>query len=254
MSDVRRCLVGGFIFSNKNNERKMYKTIRLICSFSKKLSKETLYHDECFMKIGTPVETTKRVGSTPFDRMDNHKMKKKKEKPTVDNRSGKRKKHVDDKSTPLLRRTFAHCATCNHAKCFVFVTLIMCVITGHWYLSSHGHLDHILHVQKHAVYQKISEKHLDATETNLMNIMYSNQVKAAIIGRIMEAVRSQKGRTGRLLPTTIHNAAKRHSEAMDLLSGISKHWSVAEKTIAQLEVQGISYYALMMDKHDTAFA
>ena len=206
------------------------------------------------MKIGTPVETTKRVGSTPFDRMDNHKMKKKKDKPTVDNRSGKRKKHVDDKSTPLLPRTFAHCATCNHSKCFVFVTLIMCDITGHWYLSSHGHLDHILYVQKHAVYQKISEQHLDATETNLMNIMYSNQVKAVIIGRIMEALRSQKGRTGRLLPATVHHAAKRHQEAMDLISGISKHWSVAEKTIAQLEVQGISYYALMMDKHDNVFA
>ena len=253
MSHVKQSLPGVSFFTNNNTKGKRHKTIRLVCSFSKKLSKETLYQDECFMKIGTPLEPTKRLGSNPFGRMDHQKLKQKKEKPTVDNRSGKWQKHVDDESAPLLPRTYGHSATCNHAKCSVFVTLIMCVFTGYWYLSSNGHLDHILHVQKHAMYQRISEKHLDASETNLVNILYSNQVKASIIGRIMESLRSQKGRTGRLLPATVHHAAKRHQEAMDLISGISKHWSVAEKTIAQLEVQGISYYALMMDKHDNVF-
>ena len=52
----------------------------------------------------------------------------------------------------------------------------------------------------------------------------------------------------------VYNAAQRHREAINLAQGISKDWSVAQKTIAQLEALGVSYYALMMDKHDQVFA
>ena len=48
--------------------------------FSKILSKNTLYRDECFMKIGTPVEPIKVRGSTTFDRLGNAKLKRKKKK------------------------------------------------------------------------------------------------------------------------------------------------------------------------------
>ena len=41
---------------------------------------------------------------------------------------------------------------------------------------------------------------------------------------------------------------------MDLLLKISPDWSVAQKTIAYLEVNNISYYALIMDKSDHIFA
>ena len=41
---------------------------------------------------------------------------------------------------------------------------------------------------------------------------------------------------------------------MDLARGISKDWTIAQKTLAALEMMGVSYYALMMDKNDRVFA
>ena len=41
---------------------------------------------------------------------------------------------------------------------------------------------------------------------------------------------------------------------MDLACGISKDWTIAQRTLGKLEVLGVSYYALMMDKNDRVFA
>ena len=72
-----------------------------------------------------------------------------------------------------------------------------------------------------------------------------------MIGRVMESLRNQKGKVGRLRPTSVYHAAKRHRDAMDLARGISKDWTIAQRTLGRLELIGVSYYALMMDKNDT---
>ena len=41
---------------------------------------------------------------------------------------------------------------------------------------------------------------------------------------------------------------------MDLAHGISKDWTIAQRTLGRLEVLGVSYYALMTDKNDWVFA
>ena len=74
--DLRKSLVGVNYFANNVNERKLYTAIRLVCSFSKVLGKNTLYRDKCFMKIGTPVEPIKVRGSSTFDRLGNVKLKR----------------------------------------------------------------------------------------------------------------------------------------------------------------------------------
>ena len=47
---------------------------------------------------------------------------------------------------------------------------------------------------------------------------------------------------------SVYHAALRHRDTMDLACGISKDWTMAERTLGKLEVLGVSYYALMMDK------
>ena len=165
MSNIRKSLVGVNSFSNHDRDRDLYTAVCIICSFSKILSKNTLYRDECFMKIGTPVEPTKVRGSTTFDRIGHAKLKrKKKKKHTVHNTSGKRHIHIDDPSACLLPSTNAHSVTCASIKCTVGLTILMCVITNHWFLSNKGNLDHILRVQKHAVYESITAKYLNESE------------------------------------------------------------------------------------------
>ena len=172
----------------------------------------------------------------------------------MNNKHGKKQRHVDDDDVPHLPRTTAHSATCASNKCTVVVTLLMCLLTGEWYLSNKGNLEHILHVQRHAIYEPISEKDLDESETNLMNIMFRQEMKPSVIGRIMDSLREQKGLHGRFRSKTVYNTAQRHSDAIDLARGIDKKWSNAKVTIAQLEAIGVSYYALMMDKNDNVFA
>ena len=255
LCDVRSCLPGVNFFSNSVNGRNSYTSVRLVCSFSKKLSKNTLYRDECFMKFGVPVEPRKVRETSTFKRLDNAKLKrKKKNKQTVDNRGGKRRPHVEDPTVRKLPRIHAHCATYYSGKCSVSVSLVMCACSGHWYLSSKGNLNHILHVQKHAVYESITTKDLDVSEINLMNILFREEMNPSVIGRVMECLREQKGQRGRFRSKNVSNAANRHRAAIDLAMGIEKDWKTAQRTITKLEKLGISYYALYMDKNDDVFA
>ena len=64
--------------------------------------------------------------------------------------------------------------------------------TNEWYLSSKGCLDHILHVQKHAVYQTITPNEFDDSEQKLLNLMFEEELTPSAIGRVMESLRIQK--------------------------------------------------------------
>ena len=75
---VERSLVGVNFFFNNAYATRLYYFVRLICFFSKTLSKTTLYKDGCFMKVGTKAELLKVRGYAPFDRLDNSKMKRRK--------------------------------------------------------------------------------------------------------------------------------------------------------------------------------
>ena len=123
-----------------------------------------------------------------------------------------------------------------------------------WYLSSKGCLDHILHVQKHAASETIHPNEFDDSEHKLMNLMFEEELSPNVIGRVMECLRTQKGKVGRLRPKSVYYAAQKHRDAIDLACGISKDWTIAQKTLGRLEVLGVSYYALMMDKNDRFFA
>lgn len=97
----------------------------------------------------------------------------------------KQEKHVDDDTVRLLSWTSAHCVTCSSNTCTVVVTLLMCLVVGQWCLFNKGNLNHILHVQKQAVYDTITENGLDESETNLMNILFREEMKPSVIGRIV---------------------------------------------------------------------
>ena len=80
--DVRRSLLGVNFFANNSYDTNLHRTVRLVCSFSKTLSKTTLYKDEYFTRVDTKLELMKRSGSSTFDRLDNSKLKRKKKKKT----------------------------------------------------------------------------------------------------------------------------------------------------------------------------
>ena len=117
-----------------------------------------------------------------------------------------------------------------------------------WYLSSKGCLDHILHDQKHADYETITPSEFDNSEHKLMNLMFEEELSPNVIGRVMECLRTQKGKVGRLRPKSAYYAAQKHRDAIDVACGISKDWIIAQKTLAKLEMMGMSCYALMFDK------
>ena len=117
-----------------------------------------------------------------------------------------------------------------------------------WYLFSKGCLDHILHVKKHADYETITPSEFDDSEHKLMNLMFEEELSQNVIGRVMESLRIQKGKVRRLRPKAVYHAAQKHRDAIDLACGISKDWTIAQKTLAKLEMMGVSYYALIFDK------
>ena len=162
-------------------------------------------------------------------------------------KKGKSRKHIQDTSRHLPRTT-ARQPTCSNAKCKVVVSLLMSFANNEWYLSSKGCLDHILHVQKHADYETITPSAFDDSEHKLMNLMFEEELSPNVIGRVMECLRTQKGKVGRLRPKSVYYAAQKHRDAIDLARGISKDWTIAQKTLAKLEMMGVSYYALMFDK------
>ena len=265
INDVKRSLVGVNYFLDNKYDTDQYRVVRLVCSFSKKLKKATTYKDDCFMKVGTKMEPLKGRGMPTFDRLHNAKLKSnkntsglrsaaKKGGETVIKKKGKSQKHIQDTSIPHLRRTVARQPTCSKNKCKVVLSLLMSYATNEWYLSSKGCLDHILHVQKHAVYQTITPNDFDDSEQKLLNLMFKEDLTPSVIGRVMESLRIQKGKVGQLRPRSLSNAAQKHRDAIDLAHGIEKDWTIAQKTLAKLEVMGVSYYALMFDKKDRVFA
>ena len=78
MNDVKRSLVGDNCFLDNKYDTDLYRVVRLVCSFSKKLKKATLYKDKCFMKVGTKTEPLKVRGLATFDRLGNAKLKRSK--------------------------------------------------------------------------------------------------------------------------------------------------------------------------------
>ena len=60
------------------------------------------------MKVDTKVEPIKRRGYSTFDRLDNSKLKRKKKKTnSVNNKHGKKQRHVDDDDVPRLPKKIA---------------------------------------------------------------------------------------------------------------------------------------------------
>ena len=117
----------------------------LICSFHAVNSHKTVYKDNTCMKLGTKYETNKVQGKNIFRRMDNPKLKDKKRKLAVDNRS--RKRVVSSGAAqPLPKRcTYTHKCRSKNTQCKVVINLIMFHVTNHWYLSTVGDLHHKFH-------------------------------------------------------------------------------------------------------------
>ena len=130
----------------------LYRVVRLVCSFSKKLKKATLYKDEYFMKIGTKTELLKVRGLATFDRLGNAKLKRSKKTIGAHSKSktktsgvkekGKSQNHIDNNTIRHLPLTTAHQITCLNDKCNVVISLVMSYTTNDWYLSSKCCLDH----------------------------------------------------------------------------------------------------------------
>ena len=75
INDVKRSFVGVNYFLDNKYDTDQYRVVRLVCSFSKKLKKDTTYQDKCFMKVGTKMEPLKGRGMSTFDRLHNAKLK-----------------------------------------------------------------------------------------------------------------------------------------------------------------------------------
>ena len=94
VNDIKRSLVDINYFIDHKYDTDLHRVIRLVCSFSKKLKKATLYKDECFMKVGTKTEPLKVRGLATFDRLENSKLKRSKKTTGARSRSKTKKNAV----------------------------------------------------------------------------------------------------------------------------------------------------------------
>ena len=78
INDVKRSLVGvNFLFNDKY-ENRLYRVVRLVCSFS-----TTLYKDKCFVKVGTKPGPLKVCGHASFGCLDDSKTKEARKPPVL---------------------------------------------------------------------------------------------------------------------------------------------------------------------------
>ena len=159
--------------------------------------------------------------NSPFLRMPDHKLRNTKRNYTSSYLSGNTQRHVLDPEVPALRRTTGHRCLGPKSKCGVCITLLMCRVSGDWYLLCNGCLAHVLHVQKHALQDVVSPSKIEDEDREFMQVMYETDVTPAIISRVMQTVCDKKGRKGRILTRNIVNAKQKYRREMDLLLKIS---------------------------------
>ena len=69
--------------------------------------------------------------------------------------------------------------------------------------------------------------------------MYGQGVFPFSIADVMTEVVKQKGKRGDFLAKTVQNITTQLQTAMDLVAGIDKEWSVAQKTLNKLNERAI---------------
>ena len=115
--------------------------------------------------------------------------------------------------------------------CDVHVILLLSHNTGHWYLLDDGSVEHEHQCEQQNEHKFVKQKDCSPDKVDFMQLMYDAKISTKTIGTIMEAARKKKGKPGQFLSQSIASASNKYREEMEVLKGMSKDWSVAQKSI-----------------------
>ena len=186
----------------------------------------------CFTKRDTVPAHNKRKRSknekTVIDRMNNPKMKGKSANdpnPSPQKPSG---------SLPSKRRTNHYSSDCNERKCPMILRIIMHPSDGRFYLMSSSDIGHMYHYPNVPESNQLSPTDLSDDDRLWMDQMVSMGLSSGQIASMVTGYFNKSGRQGKFLASVIKNMVSKHQLEVDLLAGIEKDFSIAQKTLSRL--------------------
>ena len=256
LTDVVKSLPGSSMYRkgkkfnsyDPDDDNPRFSTWRLQCSFGDVAQSAALsnFAIGSFSKIGTiqqPIKRRHDSNKVVTARMPNAKLKR-----------DKRNRNDEDtsatKEPPAKKRNLSKRALSSCSKCKLNVYLRCYHTTGHWYLAKSSSLQHENHLPLPPEFSAVRSSDVDPIETDFMQLLFEQGCSFDALHRVANILRRSNGKIGDLKKQTIKNLIRKSQLKLEMVQGISRKWSYAQKTMRQLEEMGVSYCALIMDKND----
>ena len=186
-----------------------------------------------FVKTKTRPVTNKKCRSgnqqTVFDRMASSRMKG----TNVPNSKFLASK-LNEGNSVVLRRTKSSRAKNKNQRCPMQISLVLHPMSGRWFLHSDSCLKHKFHyeIPKDAIV--LGAANLTDSHEAWIEEMYKMGLSNGTIAGVMTGYFNKKGSQGLFERTGIRSITHKHSNVMNLLSGIEPDMSQGDKTIYEL--------------------
>jgi hypothetical protein len=207
--------------------------LRCGCYKVQKERMESDFDDGCFTKRGTKPETVKKQRTanqvTTTDRMSNSKMKSR-----LVERTPSKAPNPLEEDWEMKNRTGSSRAKSQSMRCPAVIRLLMIGSDGRYYLRADSDLNHRHHHPMPPEANSLTASDLNEDEEAWIAQMYKMGMSNGVIAGVMSGYMQGKGVAGEFLTHTIKTITSKLTREMEVLAGIDSDFSVAEKTIAQL--------------------
>ena len=226
---------------------------RISCSFCQPsdAASPTKFEMNHFQKMGTKIETLKQRSHSKkpaTHRMPHSRMKTPKERNKYENYE-EYEINVDPPSW-VNKRTRGKRAKTDLLICGSVVYVRCYHSTGHWYLGKNSSLHHTNHAPIPPEFRSAARNDILPIEIDFMHLLLDHGISNSSTADVLTSLRKRQGMLGVIRTKTLDNLAAKNHGNLDFLLGVSRKWSVAERTIRHLQRIRASWCALVMDKND----
>ena len=116
----------------------------------------------------------------------------------------------------------------------MILRIIMSPSDGRFYLMSSSDIGHMYHYPKVPESHQLSLTDLSNDDLLWMDQMGSMGLSSGQIASMVTGYFNKSGRQGEFLASVIMNVLSKHQLEVDLLAGIEKDFSIAQKTLSRL--------------------
>ena len=251
VDDIKKLLERGCagceLFSQKDHHGLNNNRYELRCKRYnvQKVSNEEDFVPGKFSKQNTKTESIKiqrsKNGEPAIKRMKNNKMKSQVKGLNPTDRRGSKSATKLDKANSQKKRTQSNLAESKETKCQMNIQFFMCPHLGYWYLNQKSNLQHSFHAPVDPNGSLLNKDNLNQTQMDMISEMYNVGIPASSIAEIMSNLVNKEGKSGEFIASTIRNITNDMQKAMDTISKVSSDWSLAKKTMEQLNACVLLY-------------